>query len=94
MTLSLCKYLMIILIFFGRGVGEEVSLNLSMPIVTSCFMVSRMHIDKVNWITAHDYGKPKCHSFSPSFKLKMENMGARHCLTKCALESKLLNQNC
>ena len=30
----------------------------------------RMHIDKVNWITAHNYGKPKWHSFSPSLSCK------------------------
>ena len=30
----------------------------------------------------------------PKFKLKRENVGPRHCLTKCALENKLLNQNC
>ena len=27
------------------------------------------------------------------FKLKRVNLGSRHCLTKCALENKLLNQN-
>ena len=26
-------------------------------------------IDNVNWITAHNYGKQKWHSFSPSLKL-------------------------
>ena len=31
-----------------------------------------MHIDKVNWITAHNYGKPKWHSFIPSFIWKGE----------------------
>ena len=46
-----------------------------------------MHIDKVNWITAHNCGKPKWHSFSPKFKLKKENFGPRHCLTKCAQET-------
>ena len=28
------------------------------------------------------------------FRLKRDNFGTRHCLTKCALENKLLNQNC
>ena len=28
------------------------------------------------------------------FTLKRENLGLRHCLTKCAIENKLLNQNC
>ena len=28
------------------------------------------------------------------FRLKREDFGTRHCLTKCALENKLLNQNC
>ena len=28
------------------------------------------------------------------FKLKRENLGPQHGLTKCALENKLLNQNC
>ena len=46
-----------------------------------------MLIDKVEWITAHNCGKTKWHSFR-------ENLGPRHCLTKCALENKLLNQNC
>ena len=26
--------------------------------------------------------------------MKKENLGPRHCLTKCALENKVLNQNC
>ena len=30
----------------------------------------------------------------PKFKLKRENFRPRHCLTKCDLENKLLNQNC
>ena len=53
-----------------------------------------MRIDKVNWITAHIYCKPKCHSFSPSLSWKEKTFGPRHCLTKCALENKVLNQNC
>ena len=52
-----------------------------------------MRIDKVNWITAHSYDQLKWHSFTPSLKLKMEDLGSRHCLTKCALENKLLNPN-
>ena len=52
-----------------------------------------MHIDKVNWITAYHYDKPKWHSFSPSLSWKQENVKPRHCLAKCALENKLLNQN-
>ena len=35
----------------------------------------KMHIDKVNWITAHNYGKPKWHSFSPSLSYKMKILG-------------------
>ena len=31
-----------------------------------------MYIDKVNWITAHKYYKPKLHSFTPSFSWKGE----------------------
>ena len=31
-----------------------------------------MRIDKVKWITAHNYGKPKWHSFKPSFSWKGE----------------------
>ena len=38
-------------------------------------LVQRMHIDKVNWITAHNYGKPKYHSFTPSLSWK-GNFGA------------------
>ena len=49
-----------------------------------------MRIDKVKWITAHNCGKPKWHSFT----LKREDFGSWHCLTKCALENKLLNRNC
>ena len=29
-----------------------------------------MRTDKVNWITAHNYGKPKYHSFSPNLSCK------------------------
>ena len=32
--------------------------------------------------------------FHAYFKMKREHFGPRHCLTKCALENKLLNQNC
>ena len=31
-----------------------------------------MRIDKVNWITAHNYGKPKKHLFKPSLSWKWE----------------------
>ena len=57
------------------------------PLVTMC-------IDKVKWITAHNCGKPKWHSFTPKLSWKGKIWGARHCLTKCALQNKLLNQNC
>ena len=53
-----------------------------------------MRIDKVNWITAHNYGKLKWHLFSPSLSWKGESFGPRHCLTKCALENNLLDSNC
>ena len=41
-----------------------IHLTLSMCIFTSRLLVLRMHIDKVYWITAHNYGKPKWHSFT------------------------------
>ena len=53
-----------------------------------------MRIDKVTWITARICGKQKWHSIASSLGWKGENFGTRHCLTKCALENKLLNQNC
>ena len=34
-----------------------------------------MRIDNVNWITAHNYGKPKWHSFSPSLNWKGKILG-------------------
>ena len=34
-----------------------------------------MRIVKVNWITAHNYGKSKWHSFSPSLSWKGEILG-------------------
>ena len=34
-----------------------------------------MFIDKVNWITADNYGKPKVAFFHVSFKLKREIWG-------------------
>ena len=43
---------------------------------------------------AYNCGKPKWHSFKPILSWKGKFMGLRHCLTKCAIESKLLNQNC
>ena len=53
-----------------------------------------MHIDKVNWITAHDFGRPKWHSFTPCLSWKgTEHFVPWHCLTKCALGNKLLHQN-
>ena len=58
-----------------------IHLTLSMHILHECVAgVKNAHwIDKVNWIPAHNYGRPKWHSFTP-----------RHCLTR----NKLLNQNC
>ena len=53
-----------------------------------------MRIDKDKWITAHNCGKPKWHSFTSTLIWKKDNFGPRHCLTNCALENKLLNQNC
>ena len=53
-----------------------------------------MRIDKVKWITVRSCGKQKWHSFASSLGWKGEIFGIRHCLTKCAIESKLLNQNC
>ena len=64
-----------------------IHLTLSMRFVKSGILVWRMRINKVNWITAHKHGKPKWHSFFPSF------FGSWNCLTKCALENKVLNQN-
>ena len=57
------------------------------PLVTMC-------IDKVEWITALNCGKPKMEFIHVKFKLKRENLRPRHRLTKCALENKLLIQNC
>ena len=34
-----------------------------------------MRIDKVNWITAHNYGKPKWHSVSTSLRWKQKIWG-------------------
>ena len=54
--------------------------------------VQRMRTDKVNWITAHNCGKLKWHSFMSSSCWKGGNFGSWHCLTKWALENKLINQ--
>ena len=35
----------------------------------------KKRIDKVDWITAHNYGKPKWHSFTPSLKVKRGVLG-------------------
>ena len=34
-----------------------------------------MRIDKVKWITAHNYGQPKWHSFTPSLSWKRKILG-------------------
>ena len=54
--------------------------------------VQRMRTDKVNWITAHNCGKLKWHSFMSSSCWKGGNFGSWHCLTKWALENKLINE--
>ena len=53
-----------------------------------------VHIHKVKWITAHNCGKPKWHSFMPSLGWKGKIWGLNIFSQKCALENKLLNQNC
>ena len=52
-----------------------IHLTLSMRIVTSEFLLYRMHIDKENWIIVSNYGKPKWQSFSPSLSWKGNILG-------------------
>ena len=55
-----------------------INLTLSMRIVHQrVSIVWGMRIDQVNWITAHNYGEPKWHFFSPSlsWKAKKKKMG-------------------
>ena len=40
--------------------------------VNALFWCKQMRIDRVIWITAHNYGKPKWHSFMPSLSWKGE----------------------
>ena len=56
---------------------------------------ARMHIDKVNWITVRNYGKPKWHSFSPSSSWKgkfwASTLSGKMCPRKQTTELKLLS---
>ena len=52
-----------------------------------------MCIFRVIWNTAHNCGRPKCHSLTSSLSWKGKKFWPQHCLTKWALENKLLNQN-
>ena len=50
-----------------------------------------MRIVKLEWIMLTTVASQNgIHSLSQ----QRENLGPQHCLTKCALENKLLNQNC
>ena len=71
-----------------------IQLTLSMRIIYTKNRLLTKRVDKVKWITAHNSGKPKMTFIHAKFNLKRENLGSRHCLTKCALENKLLSQNC
>ena len=46
-----------------------------MRIVKERVSGERMHIEKVNWIIANNYGKPEWHSFMPSLSWKGEILG-------------------
>ena len=48
-----------------------------------------MRIDKVKWITAHNCGKPKLHSFTPSLSWKGKIVSFDIVSQKCALGNKL-----
>ena len=80
--------------YFGLPLWAVIQLTLSMRILYTRSPLVTMRIEEVKRITAHNNGKPKWHSFTSSLSCKRENFGLRHCLTKCALENKLLNQNC
>ena len=77
---------------FERLCGDPtfsiIQLTLSMRILYTRNQLVTMRIDKLKWITAHNCGKPKWHSFTPSLNWNGKIVGPRHCLTKCALENK------
>ena len=52
-----------------------IQLTLSMHILYSRNLLVTMRIDKVNLITAHNCGKPKWHSFTPSLSWKGRILG-------------------
>ena len=53
-----------------------------------------MRIDEVNWITAHNYGEPKWHLFSPSLRWKGNFWASTLPRKMCPIENKLLIQIC
>ena len=53
-----------------------------------------MRIDEVNWITAHNYGEPKWHLFSPSLRWKGKFWASTLPRKMCPIENKLLIQIC
>ena len=49
-------------------VGSSNPINCSIPLLT-------MHVNKVKWINAHNCGKPKWHSFTPTLSWKEKFWG-------------------
>ena len=70
-----------------------IQLTLSMCILCTRNQLVTMRNDKVKWISPHICGKPKWHSFTPSLSWKGRILGHQHCVTKRAIENKILNQN-
>ena len=69
-------------------------LTLSMCILYTRNPLVKMRIDKVKWIKyCSQLWQAEMALIHALFKLKRENFGPQHCLRKCALENKLLNQN-
>ena len=58
--------------------------------------VFKIHIDKVEWVMLTTVQQAEITFIQAQFKLKVENLGPRHCLTKCAISKTnyTLNQNC
>ena len=69
-------------------------INLSMHILYTWNALVTMRIDKVEWILLTTVASRKWNSFTSTLSWKGKIWGPRHCLTKCALEIKLLIQNC
>ena len=59
-----------------------------------CFWCKECTLIKLIGFNTQNCGKLKWHSFTSCLSWKRDTFGAWHCLTKCALENKLLNQNC